>query len=252
MLQLNNKKHGIPFINCWYADKKIDEYGIIQYNEAEIVPSKKSREFHTLLSDLTESDEDILKKYSSNCRYKVRRAEREGVICSFCSRKDVDKYLLDSFCAFFLKFWEEKGVDFSRQLPKVRWELDSLQKEEAIGIGIASLDNKPIVYHTYVLAEDRARLLHSASVFREEGNKANLIGFANRYLHYQDMLALKRIGFKLYDWGGAGHSQEVENITKFKQSFGGRPMIYYSDIEYHGIFPSIYHMLANISHLIGK
>lgn len=44
----------------------------------------------------------------------------------------------------------------------------------------------------------------------------------------------QREGKLQYDWGGAGMTEEVINITKFKQSFGGTPVTYYDFTEVNG------------------
>jgi lipid II:glycine glycyltransferase (peptidoglycan interpeptide bridge formation enzyme) len=52
-----------------------------------------------------------------------------------------------------------------------------------------------------------------------------LIGRANRWLHWQDMLRLKQMGLERYDWGGLfedDSTPERAGINSFKKHFGGR------------------------------
>ena len=114
----------------------------------------------------------------------------------------------------------------------------------------ASVEDRILVYHTYIVEEERARLYQSASQFRTDDTiSSNVIGFANRYLHYQDMLWFKEQGKKQYDWGGAGTNEDVESITKFKESFGGTPVTYYNAEETKGILPGMYKGLTGV---VGK
>ncbi|MFN3302028.1 MAG: hypothetical protein ACK413_03320 [Patescibacteria group bacterium] len=84
-------------------------------------------------------------------------------------------------------------------------------------------DGKPRVGHLFLRDENikRVRLLFSATTRLESENEARLSGMLNRYLHWIEIQYFKNLGFKIFDWGGAGTGKEVENITKFKMSFGG-------------------------------
>ena len=93
----------------------------------------------------------------------------------------------------------------------------------------AYIDNKPYVFHSYIVDDTHSRLLHSCSEFRVQDNTVkNSIGRANKLLHYKDMLYLKDLGIVLYDWGGVSAPKQPNGIDKFKMSFGGRPIDYYN------------------------
>jgi hypothetical protein len=69
-------------------------------------------------------------------------------------------------------------------------------------------------------------LMQSASLFRDAETSAerNMIGRANRYLHWRDMLAFKAFGCLVYDLGGvdlAGRDPATTRIAAFKRGFGG-------------------------------
>jgi len=54
--------------------------------------------------------------------------------------------------------------------------------------------------------------------------KRNLIGRANRWLHYQDMRRFKAKGFALYDFGGYAKDSgdvDLQRINQFKEGFRG-------------------------------
>ncbi len=63
------------------------------------------------------------------------------------------------------------------------------------------------------------------------------------------MLYFKKLGKRQYDWGGAGKAEDVENITKFKESFGGTPAVFYNGEEVRGAMPKLYHAVTGV---IGK
>lgn len=249
MLVVSKKHNGISIIDCWYAEHALKQSGVIRYQEALKPIGKQTTEFRTLLSDLTENAEEIFSHFSKNCRYEVRRAERERVEKVFLRGKEITEDDITQFLDFFADFWQSKGVSYAEK-EKCRALITQYAEADAFAITKATVDGKILVYHTYILAETRARLYQSASQFRaDETISANVVGFANRYLHYQDMLWFKELGKKQYDWGGAGTGEDVESITKFKESFGGEPVIYYNGEEINGALPRIYKGMTGI---VGK
>lgn len=246
MLIVSKKKKGIPIIDCWYAEHALAMNGVIRYQEAEKPIGARPQKFETLLSDLKEDEEAILSHYSKNCRYEVRRAPKEGVVCAAKCGKELTEQDIIAFTDFFEQFWASKGISYSEK-EKCRAMMRQYAAAGAMALTTASIGDKLLVYHTYLLEEGRVRLYQSASQFRrDESVTTNIVGFANRYLHYQDMLFFKRMGKEQYDWGGAGRTGEVESITKFKESFGGTPAVFYNGVEVRGAAPKLYHAAAGV------
>ncbi len=249
MLIISKKNKRIPIIDCWYAEHALGMNGVIRYQQAEKPIGVKSQKFETLLSDLTEDEPMILSRLSGNCRYKVRRAPKEGVTCTFRCGKEITEQDILAFTDFLEQFWASKGVSYHEK-EKCRDMMRRYAGAGAIALTTAYIGDKLLVCHTYVMDDVRARLLHSVSQFRtDESVTTNIIGFANRYLHYQDMLYFKKLGKRQYDWGGAGKAEDVENITKFKESFGGTPAVFYNGEEVRGALPKLYHAVTGV---IGK
>lgn len=249
-MRIVSKKHnGINVIDCWYAEHELKQNGLIRYQEALRPLGKHPVEFQTLLSDLTEDADTILSHYSKNCRYEVRRAQREQVKCTYLSGKEITVDDITQFVDFFADFWHSKGVRYTEK-EKCFELISQYAQAGAFAMTRASVEDRILVYHTYIVEEERARLYQSASQFRTDDTiSSNVIGFANRYLHYQDMLWFKEQGKKQYDWGGAGTNEDVESITKFKESFGGTPVTYYNAEETKGILPGMYKGLTGF---VGK
>ena len=70
--------------------------------------------------------------------------------------------------------------------------------------------------------------MYSASLFRryEDSSVRNMVGRANRFLHWHDMLWCRNAGYAFYDLGGinlAGEDEETRRVTDFKLGFGGGP-----------------------------
>ena len=85
-----------------------------------------------------------------------------------------------------------------------------------------------VVMHSYIVDREasRARLLHSASLFRnvDDSKERNAIGRANRLLHFKAMMLFAEQGFDCYDFGGYAmdtEDRDLVSINRFKDEFGG-------------------------------
>lgn len=246
MLILSKKHKGVDVIDCWYAGQRPDRKGIIRYREALMPVGDRPREFHTLVSDLTKTEDEILADFSKNCRYEVRRAQREGITNEFYLGGGITETQIAEFGDYFQAFWKSKGTDYSDQeKEKCREQIRQYAQADAFAITAAKADGEILVFHTYIVDEAYARLYQSASWFRvDERVSASTVGYANRALHYADMLWFKGMGKTRYDWGGAGTEKEVESIARFKESFGGTPRVYYDGEETVGISAGLYRKLT--------
>ena len=54
----------------------------------------------------------------------------------------------------------------------------------------------------------------------------NIIGRANKRLHWEDWMYFKKLGISTYDWGGVFAYNSDNGIDKFKEAFGGVPHDY--------------------------
>lgn len=232
---VEKKKHGVTYAKVWYAEELCKKSGIIQYRSAKKPFGKNNKEFQTLVSSLELSEEEIVGKYTKNCRYEVRRAPREGILCECKVGAELTGQDISNFAEFFEEFWKSKGIP-SESKEKYEAEIIEYASQDGFAIATAKKDGKVLVYHTYIVGEDFVRLYQSASHFRlEEDVPYAIIGMANRYLHKEDMLFFQKKGVRFYDWGGAGTGEDVASITKFKESFGGTPETFYDFEEVVGM-----------------
>lgn len=249
MLVLHKKKHRIDFYTVWFAKEPLKKSGIIAYREYMGEQPLNGKECHTLLTDLTETEEEIKQHFSKSCKYKVNRAAREDVSIEIIKDNEITDAIIDSFADFFAEFWESKGSSLEDK-QKLKQELRAYRDVNALSIGWACVNGVKAVYHTHVKDESIARLLHSASLYRlqgdEEGNTKNLIGMANRLLHFEEMKYFKAGGLETYDWGGAGRGEDVIHITEFKESFGGTAVTYCNFEQSNGILAKLFKLLTKL------
>lgn len=182
---------------------------------------------YTLDIDLTADCEALIAVIKERTRTAIHRAERDDVATNFWRRPD--DTVLQELCIFYNRFAQQK------RLPSIK----QAQLRTLLQSGLLSVSNavapsgEVLVWHSYVCAHERARLLHTASLFRNccSSTQRNAIGRANRYLIFKDMLAFKSIGLRIYDFGGwyqGNENSELLRINRFKQEFGGKVEIGYN------------------------
>lgn len=246
MVKIQSIAHGTPIIDVWYAREKISDKGIIHYRQAIFKPDDKCEEFVTVENDLTLSEEDIIAGISKNGRYEIRRAERENVKTVLKRRGEITEGEIDDFIVFFKEFWSTKDIEFDGGV-NLKRELSQYNSIGALAMGTAVINDTVCVYHTYIEDDTQVRLLHSASLFRtNEDVPKSILGMANRLLHKNEMIEFKNSGKLIYDWGGAGTTEDVIGITEFKKSFGGAGKIYYEFDDVNGIKAKIISTLSGI------
>jgi hypothetical protein len=172
----------------------------------------------TKVIDLSLGECELLDGCSENTAYEIRRAERDGV--EFGLEQDLARFL-----AMYNAFAIAKGI------ATARWA-DLGPYGDAFVVTKAMIGGAAVAVHAYICDRDggRVRLTHSASIFRafEDPKRRHLIGRANRFLHFRDMLYFKRLGYQLYDVGGYGINsprREIQQIARFKGGFGGKALM---------------------------
>ena len=203
----------------WFASEleTSDMFKFTLYKQSSLTKNKlgfKRVPFYTLVINLKEDIELIFKNIKKNTRYKINRASREGI--KFAIHNDID-----FFVAYYNKFANSKG-------------LSVLKKDKLIMLGenfimtkAISKDGDIYVIHSYICDKKlkKVRLLHSASFYESDYKKVrNLIGMANRFLHFEDIKYFKENGYEEYDFGGYAYNTQdkhLQNINAFKAAFGG-------------------------------
>lgn len=199
------------FEEIWFSDKK--KFRIYPIVYKQFLGKEKGifdEKFITLLIDLSKNEDEIFEKYDKDTKYEIRRAKKEGII--FEEFKDKN---------YFLNIYNKMSENL--QINKITKErLESFG--ENLIITRAIFDKYDIIYHAYIYDEDRVRLLYSVRNMTDKVEN-KIYGFANRFLHDEDIKFFKKNKKKFYDFGGIGNgkSKKTDNIDKFKYSFGGEP-----------------------------
>jgi hypothetical protein len=114
----------------------------------------------------------------------------------------------------------------SRHLgPANEKKMRALANNGALVMSVSYAETRPAAWlsaHVYIVDGIRSRLLYSASCdpVSVDGNR-QLVGRANKLLHWQMIQYFRRAGYRLYDFGGISMREQLRTIDEFKQSFGG-------------------------------
>ncbi len=226
------RRRGLVFAEASYEPMppRAPKADILRVTTSSVLPDAayRARESHTLLVDLSRAEQTLFDEMDKGTRYEVRRA----------IDKDNLDYRLDAECSardigLFGDYYDRFAASKQRR-PVFRTRLNVLAQHGML-ILTRSLnrDGEILVWHSYIQCPDRVILLYSASLFREtqDASQRNLVGRANRFTHWNDILAAKGMGVPTYDMGGidvAGRSPETSNIAQFKKGFGGSVVRVYS------------------------
>jgi hypothetical protein len=189
----------------------------------------------TLVIDLTRTTDELLADMRKDTRYEIRRAADKDLITYQC--------LSSSDGATLLRFFEayDRFAGLKNLAPVDRRTLTAYAHGGVLDLStVSSADGNVLVWHAYIRNQSRARLLHSASVMRETEDKdaRTLLGRANRFHHWKDMLRFKEAGHREYDLGGYAKdapSDELRQVNRFKESFGGRVTDEYNSVAARSI-----------------
>ncbi|MBP7434946.1 MAG: hypothetical protein KA799_02190 [Bacteroidales bacterium] len=235
MVNVVYKKKGLKINAVWFCDD-VDKtikasradfvflHGVYANSYKKAITSKQ----YSLTTDLTVPQEEIFKGFSKNYRYEINRAKKESVECIAYNSDDFknNHHLLSMFKKEYDDFVKLKGIENT---------YNELAMEQYIERGSVILtkafkDDVNYAQHVYVSDKKIARLLYSVSNFRTEGLDSNLIGRANKYLHWYDIQYLCDCKINVLDWGGISSIDGSNGVDKFKKEFGGRECSYYNVI----------------------
>lgn len=231
-------KYNCKIAEIWYNfDEKPDiNTDILRYKFVSDFKKKpySLEELFTLRLDLSKSSEELFSSIKKNTRYEINRAQnRDKIKCqTFFLKNETNFDKINNFINYFNKFADTKGRNHLNYQ-----DIEQFYITNNFCIRYSSSEDDSIIYcmHSYVISDNIARLLQSASLFREANDTEfkNLNARANRLLHWDDILFFKKDNYSFYDFGGWYGGQELKEqllINTFKESFGGEKKSEYSYI----------------------
>jgi hypothetical protein len=216
MILVKRSLRGIPYVQKWFARDSSpgDVFGVAIYYQflGARRPAFFFRQaFSAAQIDLAREEEAVLADMQKNVRYKIRRAEKDGLAWEM----GVDP---KDFADFHEAFTHKKGI-----------EGVDLSRLESFGTSLVLsrvvLGTQVLAQHAHIVdaGESRARMLFSSSA-RFDGVDASLVGRANCWCHWKEMAHFRGLGIRTYDLGGIATNttdRTLAGINEFKLGFGG-------------------------------
>lgn len=222
---------GLKSADIWFASNE-DEFKGIKADVLHIwgfpneVYNGICNKQQTLIIDLKKSEEEIFNDINKTVRYEINRSIKENIKFNMYTSKQLNekKELVDEFHVCYDEMYKEKDLD-------TRLNIESFEryiKNDMIYLSVASDEVENLVYHVYTYDNKKVRFLYSCSTFRASDDKKNIIGRANKFLHWKDIQFFKSIGIEIYDLGGICSYENPNGIDRFKINLGGKPKSYYN------------------------
>lgn len=226
MVDITYKKKGLKINTIWFSNdiEKIlsrSKSDLVFFHGVDCDKYEKSiiNVQYSLKTDLKIPKEEIFKGFNKNYKYEINRAKKENVECTIYNYKELinNTNLLIEFKKEYNEFVKLKGIELNYN----EIAMQEYIKNKSVILTKASKNGVDYAQHIYVCDGETARLLYSVSNFRTEGLDSNLIGRANKYLHWFDIEYLCDNNFRTLDWGGVSSLESPNGIDKFKKGFGG-------------------------------
>lgn len=198
------------------------EVDLIRYHQSPTpVAGASCTPFSTIVVDLARPQDELLSKMKSHTRYKIRRAsEKDQFAYEFSNdggREAITRFAdhLDR-CATL------------KHLPGAsRQQLRILARHRVLDLSfVRDKSGEILAASSYILTPTRVRGLYAGALYRATSDNARrtLIGRANRFLYWRDMLRFKEAGAHIFDFGGyytGTEDEEKLRVNGFKLEFGG-------------------------------
>jgi lipid II:glycine glycyltransferase (peptidoglycan interpeptide bridge formation enzyme) len=193
---------------------------VVRHQIACPPPGSVAQIFHTLIIDLTMSEEALWKGLKKAARQNIRRAERVGVHVSL--DRQGDRGAMDAFERAYGKLQARKAI-----YPLNKRRLQTFAKRGRLNLSVSETEGGEMLsWHVYFVENGTARLLYSVtSSSRDDGSdRRAFVGRANQFHHWQDILQFRARGCKfldLYGWYAGSTNRALLEINRFKEGFGG-------------------------------
>src|SRR5437764_11432568 len=147
---------------------------------------------HSLCTDPSVPPDAIAAAFHASCRHEIRRAEAKDRLHHELIDDAADRF--EEFSAFYDTFARQKALR-----PADRHWLERAAAERQLVLSCASCDGARLVWHAHLRSGRTVRLTYSASWFRGmDSDYRSLVGRANRWLHWRDMLCFRQAGVQYY------------------------------------------------------
>jgi hypothetical protein len=227
-MELFYSKGVLRFCEVWFNEGVLsggledqhENVDVIVFHESRVPVSIKSIPFRNGIVVLETDSDKLFGMFNSGFRNEVRRAWKESIVTGSCTLV----HCVDSFYPIYAQFCLNKQI---AALPHAL--LEHYASSAHLFISIASQRGVAIQAHLYMVVTNEAILLASFPMSTNFPSK--VAGWANRALHWADILQFKELGLLWYNLGGMGNPVTERNkaIVAFKSEMNPIEKIYYQD-----------------------
>lgn len=183
--------------------------------------------------NLEKTEDEILSEMHPKTRYGIRLAGNKGV------KVEIIKTGFQKYFSDFLDLMQKTAYRNNFSLhPEVYYKniFENCEENKSAFLAIASYNDKIIAINLILLHSETAYFIFGAS----SDELKNLM--APHLLHWKIIIEVKKIGYKIYNFGAVG--EEFEGISRFKKRFGGS-LLEYPD-SYDLILKPFWYLLYNL------
>ena len=187
--------------------------------KSKIVKTIDVQPGRTLIIDLNQSLDEILKDMHPKTRYNIKLAEKKGV------------KIIEASVDRFIEFWDLMSQTSERdefRTHSINYYKQMLGlNQNFIKLFLVQYQGKVISTGIFSFFGDLVSYLHGASANQDRQVMAPYL------MHWHCLKLAKELGFKYYDLNGID-DKKWPGVTRFKKGFGGK------EIEYPGTFDLIF------------
>lgn len=249
MITIERKVINITIKTCFFVKEHLQNepsVSIIGYSHS-FMPLSSLSSYETLHIDLMKSEDELMMGMNQTTRRQVRRAEEkafERVVIEKPTNNDLLK-----FQTFYNNFAKNKKTHSCNLYHMQTMKL--LRDQNALLITYIKQDEEILCYRIYIIDDNVAMNLYSASLFRmaESSETKKMMSQANRLLTWKSILWFKNKGYEVYDFGGLTTDQ---NIRRFKFGFGGEIVPVYFGYQANSYAGSIILKIRDLKSVISS
>jgi hypothetical protein len=230
MIEVKTKIGRLSNRTKWFAERPswADSVGLVEYKQCAR-PGPRfvflRQRFQTKVVDLSATEDEIFGQFRKNTQREIRKARRDGVTCHF-----------DGSPEALRRFYNHAAEAHRRPLVRPG-RIEAAGAAACISYGL--LGDTVLVMHCTLVDRKlgRARVWLGCPRHEPEDGAEfrQLIGRANRLLHFEEMRHFKNRQFTIYDFGGYSADKTDRKqmaINDFKDSFGGRVVVEDNYVSY--------------------
>jgi len=167
--------------------------------------------YNSAALDISQTEEALLKGVHPRLRYDLQLAEKKNMQFHVMQTPD------DSECAKVMEIFNR----FAAQKPIAPMKKEWIKAAVRTGkffLTKITYNNEDAVFHIFLYNDKE--VLNTHSFYNPRFDNPDINKFANKLLHWKEIVYFKNKGFEIYSFGPV--NPELKGITQFKMNYGCR------------------------------